>query len=468
MRRLALAALAPLLAAARPQETARPLREQLEAAVQSLKLKDARVGVLVHSTRGGRPVYALNEREPFLLASNTKLLTTAAALCLLGPDFKFRTSAGMSGEDLRVVAGGDPNLSGRFHEDDPTAIFKAWAAKLKASGVSRVRNIVLHTGIFDAEHLNPGWKGYDLWWWWSAPFGALSLNDNCVDLRLEPGAEGEPCRVTLSPATPYVTLVNQTRSAAKPRRPFGFTRAPGTNTITLRGDVAGRSSYSVAIHDPSRFFGTVLKETLAASGIEVAGTVEETDAPPDGAYRELASWESGLVPTLATCNQPSQNFYAEMLLRTLGWKIKGKGTLENGLAAVREFLEREPKLEETSQKDGSGLTRENRSSPSDLVKLLRYMRAHPHAPAFVDSLPANGAAKGTLRNRMTAADVKGRVRAKTGHIGGVATLSGYAESAGGDTFVFSILVNAPEGVSTVAADRLQDRMCEILARHKGE
>ncbi len=446
----------------------KPLREQVEALAQGLK--EAKVGVLIYSTRAGQAVYGLNEREPFRLASNTKLLTTASALARLGPDFRFRTSVGTIGADLHVFGGGDPNLSGRFHEDDPVAIFRQWAAKLKAAGVARVENLVLHTGAFDGQHLNPGWKGYDLWWWWSAPFGALSLNDNCVDLRVEPGAEGEPLKVRISPETAYVTIVNQTRTSAKPQRPFGFTRAPGTNTITLRGELGARASYSVAIHDPSAFFGAVLKETLAREGIEVAGRVEESEKPAEECpgYRELAFWESGLPATLAACNQPSQNFYAEMLLRTLGWKSKGKGTLENGLAAAREFLAGEAKLEELSQQDGSGLTRENRASPADLVKLLLHMRSHKDGKVFIDSLPSNGAAKGTLRNRMTAADVRGRVRAKTGHISGVSALSGYAESLGGDTWIFSILVNLEDGGPSGGADRLQDRICELLVRHKGE
>jgi len=96
------------------------------------------------------------------------------------------------------------------------------------------------------------------------------------------------------------------------------------------------------------------------------------------------------------------------------------------------------------------------------------MRQHKDAKTFLDALPSNGDKKGTLKSRMLAADVKGRVRAKTGHIGGVSTISGYAESAGGDTFVFSILANADEGSALSGADRIEDRICELLVRHKGD
>ncbi len=468
LRPLAPLALAALLAAAPPQ--ADSLRDRIDALVRDLK--DAKAGVLVHSTAAGRAAYAANEREAFLLASNTKLLTTAAALCRLGPDFRFRTPVGLAGNDLHVFGDGDPNISGRFHDDNPTAVFSSWAAKLKAAGVARVENLVLHTGAFDSERVHPGWKSYDRWFWWAAPFGPLSLNDNCVDLKIEPGPEGEPCKATLSPDTAYATIVNRTRTSARPARPFGFTRPAGSNVITLTGEVGARSRpavHWVTVHDPTMYFGTVLKETLAREGIEAAGRIEESAAPVGEVegFRELAAHESGLAATIAACNRPSQNFYAEMILRTLGWKTRGKGTTGNGLAAVEEFL-KEVGTEKVSQADGSGLTRENRASPEDMVKLLLHMRGHKHAREFIDSLPSPGMPRGTLRNRLRAEDLKDRVRAKTGHLAGVSTLSGYAESLSGDTYVFSILVNSEGGGPVAGADRLQDRICELLVRHKGD
>jgi D-alanyl-D-alanine carboxypeptidase/D-alanyl-D-alanine-endopeptidase (penicillin-binding protein 4) len=460
------------LESALPGRAQDQLHDQLDAAVGGLKLKGAKVGVVIYSVKANQTVYGLNEREPLLLASNTKLLTTAAALSRLGADFKFRTSVGVLGGDLHVFAGGDPNLSGRFHDDDPTAIFREWAVKIKAAGVTKAGRLVLHTGIFDDVHLHPGWKGYDLWNWWAAPFGALSLNDNCIDLRVAPAAEGQPCKVTLLPDTAYVTLVNQTKSAAKAARStYSVSRAAGTNTITLRGEVAGRNLSWVAVHDPTQYFGTVLKETLAQGGIVVEGETQESSQPLEEAqgYKELAAWESDLPSTLAACNQPSQNFYAEMIFRTLAWKTKGKGTTENAIEAVREFLTKDAGLEDFTQADGSGLTRENRTSPAEMVKLLLYMRLQKHAKVFIDSLPTNGDRRGTLKNRMAAPDLKGRIHAKTGHVGGVSTLSGYVDSAGGDTYVFSILTNAPgEQTKMGLADQMEDRLCELLARHKGD
>ena len=447
------------------------LGERIDAALAAFKMKSATVGVYVASARSGQAVYASSERAPLLLASNTKVLTTSAALCKLGPDFRFRTSIGLLGGDLHVFAGGDPNIRGRFFNDDPAAVFKDWTAKLRAAGVTRAGRLVLHTGIFDDAHLHPGWKNYDAWTWWAAPFGALSLNDNCVDLKLAPGGEGQPCRITLAPDTSYITVQNLTRSTAKSgRNTFGFTRPPGSNNVTLRGEVGGRSTSWVAVHDPTMYFGTVLKETLAAGGISVGDLEESAQLLEDAkGYKELAFLESDLATTVLTCNQSSQNFYAEMIFRTLGWKLKGKGSTENSVAAVREFLTKEVGLEDFDQIDGSGLSRDNRASAAEMVKLLLHLRKQPAGKAFLDSLPANGDRRGTLKSRMTAADLRGRVRAKTGHVGGVSTLSGYIDAANGETYVFSILVNAAGDQTRMGlADQLQDRICELLARHTGE
>lgn len=469
MRRLfpPLAAATVLLGGVAAQDSS--LSGALEEALRGFR--NAEVGVCIRCARDGRTLLAVRERDPFRLASNTKLFTTAAALARLGPNFRFRTSMGVARGDLHIGAGGDPNLSGRFHDGNPTAVFSSWAARLRAAGLTRLNHLILHTGIFDEERLNPGWKDYPPGPWWTAPFGPLSLNDNCVDLKILPGPEGKPARIECSPDTAFVQIVNRTRTTPHPSRPFAFRREAGSSTILLTGDIPARGpplSCSVAIHDPTAFFGTVLRETFARAGIDITGRMEETSRPLEEVegFRELDAFESDLPRTLAACNQPSQNFYAEMILRTLGWKMRGLGSRENGLAVVREFLSREVGLEGVALADGSGLTRDNLASPEEITTLLLYMLRHPHRTVFLDSLPTGGLPRSTLRNRLKAPDLRERVRAKTGHLTGVSALSGYAESLSGETYVFSILVNAPEGQPLPAdADRLQDRLCEILVRH---
>lgn len=442
--------------------------ELVDRATRDAKLGDGKVGIVITSTKSGNRLYDKSADDPLVLASNTKLLTTAAALARLGPDFKFRTVVGVDGGELHVFGGGDPNISGRGRDDDPCAIFKGWAAKLKEAGVARVDAIVLHAGYFDRVAIHPDWIAakYDQDQWWCAPVGALSLNDNCVDLYYEAGEkEGDPVRITARPDTSYVTIVNRAKTVRGEARPFGFVRRDGTNEIVASGELplgAKKRLAWVAIQDPAKYFGAVLKETLEREGIE-AGDVRESDAflKDHPKLRAIVAHESDLASTIKVCNTVSQNFYAEMICKTLGASLKGEGTTAAGTAVIREFLEKEVGARDVSMSDGSGLSRGNRAPAASIHRLLEYMRTHAHAKAFVDSLASNTPEGGTLRRRM--GSIKGAVKAKTGHIDRVAALSGYLETAKGETLVFSILNNDWKGGS---ADRFQDRLLELLHARK--
>lgn len=423
-------------------------QDEIDRSARESGLQDARTGVLL-ATADGEVLASRNETELHTLASNTKLLTCAAALDRLGADFAFETVVSLDAAGRLVVTGnGDPNISGRFFEDDPSALFKKWAAALRAKGVAKVEGIVLVSDRFDGETTCPGWKKYDPWWWWAAPFGTFSLNDNCVDVRIEPGAEGEPAKITIVPDTKYVTIVNRTKTVAKSPKSWGFTRKG--RDITFTGEIQKTQTAWVSIDDPNAFYGTVLRETLESAGIRT-GEVQVVGKTPEGLV-EVGRHRTDLAKTIQVCLTVSQNFYAETLLRILGREVRGLGSRENGLAVVREFL-KTIDITEYVQSDGSGLTRENQMAPRDLVKLLRHMRGKK---AWAEALAVNGAEKGTLRKRMTEKDLAGRVRAKTGHISGVSALSGYLETKGGRTLIFSILVN---DWKAGRPDDFQDRLC---------
>lgn len=444
----------------------RSLPDEIDRLVARSNLKEAHIGIHLYRPATGEVLYAKNDDQLFVLASNTKVLTCAAAVDRLGPDFQFRTELRATIHDstatLTVSGNGDPNLSGRWFEGDPTALFRRWSEILKKRGVAKVDGIVLVSEGFDDETVCPGWKRYDPWPWWAAPFGTFSLNDNCVDLRVEPGLEGEASRVTVTPDTKYVTILNKSKTVRGGKK-WGFTRKPGTNEITLTGEfpVGGKPTTTwVTVHDPYRFYGTVLQETLRAGGLDVTGSIRIEREGISGLL--LDSHATDLAKTLQACLTVSQNFYAETILRILGREKKGFGSRENGLAVVRDFLE-EIGIADYEQSDGSGLSRENRMSPRDLAKLFRHMERHRHAKEFYEALAVNGAKEGTLRKRMTGEDVAGRIHAKTGHIRNVANLSGYLRPLQGDPLIFSILVNdGEEG----ASDRFQDRLCEFLLRGK--
>jgi len=449
------------------------LSDRAEAAVARSGVSGGRLGILIYSTQAGAPVYDKDSKKVLRLASNTKLLTTACALAKLGPGYRYRTNLawGEGSGDLHVFGAGDPLIGGRLYGDDPIRLFRDAAARLKEAGPKEFTgNLVVHPGIFDDVPLNPIWieERYDQNAWWCAPVGGLSFNDNCIDLLYEAGPNaGDPAKITLRPDTKYVTIVNRSTTVrGNPTAPFGFVRAEGSNRITVNGElkVGTRQRVAwVAIKDPARYFGTVLKETLEAEGIRVAGEVVASPSLKfDGRHTELLLAEHSLEEAVGTCNTVSQNLYAEMFLKLLGFRFRSAGTSAAGIEVVQEFLKSEVGVTDVEMVDGSGLARENRASPESLVKLLTFMRTHRGGKSFVGSLSVAGAT-GTLKDRM--ASTGGRIRAKTGTITGVSSLSGYAEAPDGDTYIFSILAN---GWKNGSPRELQDALGELMAGWKAQ
>ncbi len=443
------------------------LSDRIEAAVSRSGVSGGRLGILIYSTDAKAPVYDRDAKKVLRLASNTKLFTTACAVAKLGPGYRFRTTLAWDDSgDLHVFGGGDPLIGGRLHPDDPTRLFREGAARLKEAGKTSFPGcLVLHPGIFDDVALHPAWveQNEDQDKWWCAPIGGLTFNDNCVDLIYEGGAgAGKAVRITARPETRYISIENRAATVASRPKDFGFVRRDGTNCIIANGELAAGTKPRVAwvaIKDPARYFGTVLRETLAREGVTVSGEIAiEPGLRLESRHTELLLAEHSLEEAVKPCNTVSQNLYAEMFLKLLGFRFRGTGSTAAGIDVVQEFLRTEVGVTDVELVDGSGLARENKASPESIVALLAYMRKHRHGRTFVESLAVAGAS-GTLEKRMESTG--GRVRGKTGSITGVSCLSGFAENAAGEVFIFSILANDWRRGSP---RELQDALGELLVK----
>lgn len=458
------------------------LSKKLERLAKSSHLRRASVGIQVTDLDSGKVLFALDPQKPLIPASCTKLFTSATALATLGPDFQFTTKLFIKGKitakgrvkgDLVVVGGGDPNISGRFHQGNITAVFEKWAAALVAKGIRSVDGrVIADDTAFDRTYVHPSWPRDQLSRWYCAQSGALSLNDNCVDITVRPGAKrNAAAAVRVLPGTAYVSLANQTKTVSRIRRSsVRLYRKTGTNEVHVEGRIrtgARPRKYYVTVHSPALFFATVLRETLVTNGIRISGSPVLADEPLDvrgDDVQQVAEWRSPLVPSLEVVNQRSQGFYAEQILKTLGWRRAGDGSFAGGLKVVGEFLTTVGlKPGEYEMVDGSGLSRQNRFSASQIVHLLQCMAKHEHGWLFVESLAAPG--KGTLAKRPMSPAGADRIRAKTGYIARVSTLSGYVLHEAKPRLAFAILVNDYR-TSLANIRGLQDSMCEAMAEWK--
>ncbi len=451
-------------------------------------------GIHIVNLHSGTVLYSKNADHNFVPASNVKLLTSAAALEQLSPDYRYRTTVYADGPvengtlkgNLIVRGSGDPTIGGYRQRKDPTEVFRRWADSLRAQGITHVAgNIVGDDRRFDDTPLGQGWSWSDITYAYAAEIGGLVFNENTVDLRVRGRRTGEPARVTWEPfETDYVEVVNRSHTVPfRKEEDEEYQRLMGTNTIHVQTRVHpnGLEKESITISKPTLYFTHVLRQVLLREGISVGGRpvdLDETGLAP--AYdaptvQRVASYTSSpLSQVIRTLNHESRNLYAEQLLRTLAVEVPPDtdedlepGSSPLGIKAVRKTLDRaEIDTSRVQLVDGSGLSRQNLVRPRSLVRLLQYMWLHTDArvsSAFFDSLPKGGE-EGTLEYRFQGSTpAHANVRAKTGTLSNTSSLSGYVTSEEDTPIGFSIFCNhhLAEGDQARSA---QDFIINALAR----
>jgi D-alanyl-D-alanine carboxypeptidase/D-alanyl-D-alanine-endopeptidase (penicillin-binding protein 4) len=437
--------------------------------VDQPRFATAEWGVKVISLDTGKALFEHNAGKFLQPASNAKLYTGALALDRLGPDFRIRTSlyarsrpsrSGTLSGDLVIYGRGDPSFAVRFGERDYAHLLEPLAEALAQAGVKRIKGgLVADESFFRGPPLGAGWSWEDLQFYYGAEVSALTVQDNVVDLVFRPGPRvGAPCRLEWFPATPVLVFSNRSETvAAGGRSDIDLYRPVGENLVYVTGQLPVDSTgvtNAVAVHEPARWFATMLRETLARRGVKVSGKtrgrnwLEREVQPEDYArWTELASVESPpLREILPRMMKPSQNLYAHLLLLQVGNRdpvaAAGARTTEAaGLAELKRFLEEAgvPR-DEVFLEEGSGLSRDAMVTANATVRLLDFMDRHPYAAMFRAALPVAGV-DGTLRRRLRFNATEGKVQAKTGTLRFVTSLSGYVTSAGNERLAFSIMLN---------------------------
>ncbi|MGB3542969.1 D-alanyl-D-alanine carboxypeptidase/D-alanyl-D-alanine endopeptidase [Rubrivirga sp.] len=362
------------------------LGDRIDEILNAEAFEGATWGVFIRDLDNGRVLYDRSADLPMIPASNMKLVSTAAALDALGPDYRYQTSLYLDGPieygtligRLVIRGAGDPTWAGRSSRRDLADVFRQWADSLYDAGV---RNVL--------------------------------------------------------------------------------------DTLKVSDDV---------IQNPDTYFVRGLRNALDERGIGLPGGVEVVTSGVSPAYQRMRRIATHTSPPLAAfvglTNTDSNNTYAERILRTVASAIyPSPGPVRPSLRrrAADPLLERfgiDPVTFVVD--DGSGLSRGNRLTPIGIVRLLEGMREHPDPAtrdAFVRSLPLGGFT-GTLDRRYRAGDARGNVRAKTGYIRGVRTLSGYVTTARNHTIAFSILCNGYR-TRTSRVNRAQDEVVELLADYMG-
>ena len=507
-----------------PAGTASVLGQQVAAIVAEPGVVRAHWGIAV-SAMDGTPIFGLNAGEYFRPASNAKLFTTAAAMHLLGSATRTSTvvitttpvkSGGLVEGDIALIGNGDANLSGRTlpyiapsehklqapdakHPStpaNPLRYIDDMAASVAAKGIKHIRgNVIGNDTFWPWEPYANDWSIDDAVWGYGAPVSALTLDDNQLDLTIQPGtAPGQPATAKLTPETGYYSLqMNVKTIAAKQPASIRIDRSIGSRVLRIVGTVPMAEPYSteIAIEDPAQFAAQALKTALQAHGIRVDGKAlavhresDETrsfsnesreplpDLPRTPVQAESNVLQPGSIvaqlasPTLSDdvvlTLKVSQNLHAEMLLRRLGRAYGTEGSTAQGARVVRQFLLNAGlDGDDFAFYDGSGLSGHDLVTPRATAQLLAYAAQQPWFATWKAGLPVGGE-DGTLASRFSTAPLKDHLFAKTGTLAEVRALSGYVDCASGKTVIFSVMVDnhAP---NTPADREAIDRIVAAIA-----
>ncbi len=459
------------------------LRGELDYLLSDPSFAVAHWGIAIQSLKTGEYLYLRNEHKGFMPASNMKLFTTAAALLKCGPEFRFTTKliyrgtlspTGILEGDLIIKGVGDPSLSERYANGNPTKVFESWADSLAAKNIRQINGrIIGDDSYFTDEGMGAGWSWDYESDYYAAQVSALSFNDNCVDIFFTPGDSlGKLSTFRLLPNDHYVSVVNRVVTADEAMgTDIRYNRERGGNTVVCSGTIfiGEKEKHDwFSVENPTLYAAHIFQQVLRSKGIVVTGEAADMDDLNDYQYVDdslhvLARYTSPqLGEIVTTINKVSQNLYAELLLRLVGKEFGGEGSAGKGAEVEKElFAGMGIDPGQIDIADGSGLSRLNLVTPMSIVKLLRYMRQHSSGKVFYESLPIAGV-DGTIKGRLVGTAAQGNVRAKTGYLDKVRALSGYVTTLDGEELAFSMIVNnylVPTGL----ANKIQDSICERLA-----
>jgi D-alanyl-D-alanine carboxypeptidase/D-alanyl-D-alanine-endopeptidase (penicillin-binding protein 4) len=470
---LALVALVAGSAQASSDAPIGPSAPELEVAVHAVAgdhaFKDAQIGIAVLDIESGRYLAVSNEHAPLNPASNAKLYTAATALATLHGNHRFETTlsgnvrGGAVTGPLVLRGHGDPSLS----TDDLWSLVQ----ELREQGVKRVDgDILVDQRFFDEQTTPPAFDQQpNEWASFRAPVSALALNENTVTLSVRPTSPGAPALVAFDPPG-FVDVTGEVKTGEGGADTVGLELSGNGRRLAAKvSGAVGSGSHLVRyvrrVDDPTLLGGYALKAVLEESGIPVSGDVK----PGYHSGTLLARHQSQPLSTLLySLGKTSDNFYAEMIFKTLGGEGHGRPARSaDGAEMVTHWLDKvganDPGV---VIKNGSGLFDSNRVTAASVVLLLRAAwRDVAIQPEFVAQL-AIGGVDGTLHRRFASERARRAVRAKTGTLDDAVALSGYVLGAPGrGPIAFSILMNHIEG-KVDPARRVADTLVELIARRQ--
>lgn len=438
-----------------PQAFGASLPEAVLKALQTAQVPPSAVAIVVQPLDSGRPLIEWNADRPMNPASTMKLVTTSAALELLGPAYTWKTDVAAT-EPVSPTGVLHGNLYFKGYGDPTLTLERFWLLlrELRMAGVREIRgNVVLDQSYFAAEPEtafdNGTLEPYNV------PPAALTVNFRSLRVRIVPNNSG--VSVAIDPPIDNMQIENRIVPRAGPctndaeQLAYALNDAGG---VVVQGSYAascGVQSLYIAVPDHTRYFAGVFRWLWTMLGGSLSGEIR-AGLTPRGATTLLTFRSKPLSEAVRDINKFSNNLMARQLLLTIAAEKRGApGTRENGADAIRGWLRQAGlNMPELVIENGAGLSRSERISARSMAALLRYDFAKPIMPDLMASLPMLGV-DGTVRKRFTGTPIAGRGYFKTGSLDGVKTLAGYMMDASGKRYAVVFLANHAAAAQTLNA-----------------
>lgn len=379
------------------------------------------VGIYAVDAESGRVLYDENSQKNMTPASSLKVVTTATALQILGPEFRFKTELEYDGSlesgtlkgNLYIHGGGDPCLG-----VDIAKQIEEWTSAIQKLGIHVIEGeVVGDASRWESALAPPGWLWEDLGNYYGAGACALSFHENKYTLFFKPGRVGEAAQILrLDPFIPGLQLVNEVKTGPEGSGDRACIYGSEYSLLQIvRGTIpAGLKEFAIkgAIPDPAQFCAITLIDALKDKGIAI-----KRQRIPSGKRTAFhTTYSPPLKEIIFSTNHKSHNLYAEHLLKKMGEATYGEGSTQGGIQAVKSFWQAQ-QIDLEGLADGSGVSRKNLVTARQMVAILLKMK---DSMLFRNSLP----------------EEKTGIRAKSGSMTGVIAYAGYAGRV-----VFAIIVN---------------------------
>ena len=437
----------------------------LENFLSDSSMIHASVSLYIAETEGQEPVLEYNSVKSLAPASIMKLITSAVALELLGPQYTFKTTIGYTGVlnkrtgklkgDIVIRGGGDPSLGSPYFTDHYKDFQDSWVSEIIRLGIKKIEGrVITDDSYYDYQPVPSKWLWEDAGNYYGAGAYGLSVFDNTYGIHFMIGADSQLVVKEIVPDECRIEFSNWLVAAGTSDEGYVFA-APYSTNGWMAGTIPANLEDFVlkaSVADPPRLMAKMINSKLKASGITISEEPTTFRLEQITYGTEIVQIAETISPSLSeiieVLNHESVNLYAEHLIKELGKKFSGKGSTVAGVEIVRGYLNNSGLgTDGIFIEDGSGLSPVNSINARGLAILLSYMKNEGrYFPEYFNSLPEAGK-EGTLKSYFKDPVFDSRLRAKSGSMTRVRSYAGYFTTLSGKQMVFSIIINNYTGTS---------------------